>query len=422
MEKQKSIPKLRFPEFQSEWQLKNVGTLTNRLSNPVKVQDDVLYKQIGIRSHGKGIFYKEEVSGKELGNKRVFWVKENAFIVNIVFAWEQAVAKTTVSEIGMVASHRFPMYAPVDTQSDLDFLLYFFLTPKGKTLLELASPGGAGRNKTLGQKEFEKLKFLVPGVEEQTKIAEFITNINLKIDQLKQKKSLLEQYKKGVMQKLFSQELRFKDENGKEFPKWEKKKLGEIYSFKATNSYSRENLNYELGDIKNIHYGDIHTKFQVQFDITKELVPFINPEISTERILADNYCKEGDLVIADASEDYADVGKSIEIINLNQEKTVAGLHTILARPDLKVIHIGFGGFVMKSNDIRKQIMLMAQGTKVLSISANRLGSIDIILPSKQEQAKIANFLSAIDDKINHCQKQIEKTELWKKGLLQQMFV
>ena len=98
--------------------------------------------------------------------------------MNIVFAWEQAVAKTTEKETGMIASHRFPMYSPVETQSDLDYLLQFFLTRKGKSLLELASPGGAGRNKTLGQKEFENLKFLVPNDAEQTKIASFITAID----------------------------------------------------------------------------------------------------------------------------------------------------------------------------------------------------------------------------------------------------
>ena len=110
MEKQKNIPPLRFPAFTNEWQLIKFGALTNRFSDLVNVDNERLYKQIGIRSHGKGLFYKDSVTGKSLGNKRVFWVKENAFVVNIVFAWEQAVAKTTKNEIGMIASHRFPMY------------------------------------------------------------------------------------------------------------------------------------------------------------------------------------------------------------------------------------------------------------------------------------------------------------------------
>lgn len=128
------------------------------------------------------------------------------------------------------------------------------------------------------------------------------------------------------------------------FPKfsspWEENKMGEVYSFKVTNSFSREILNYENGQVKNIHYGDIHTKFQTLFDITKEYVPFINSEISIERISKDNYCKEADLILADASEDLIDVGKSIEIYNLNNEKLLSGLHTILARPTLNNICIG----------------------------------------------------------------------------------
>jgi len=149
-------------------------------------------------------------------------------------------------------------------------------------------------------------------------------------------------------------------------------------------------------------------------------VPYINSEIQL-RITGSNFCREGDLVIADASEDYADVGKSIEIVNLNHEKTVAGLHTILARPDLSILAVGFGGFLMKSRTVRNQIMIIAQGTKVLSISTGRLAAIKIELPIKAEQTQIANFLSAIDEKINHCLLQIEKTMLYKKGLMQKMF-
>ena len=224
------------------------------------------------------------------------------------------------------------------------------------------------------------------------------------------------------MQKLFSQELRFRDENGKEFPKWEKKRFGDIFSFRVTNSYSRENLNFNSGEIKNIHYGDIHTKFNSHFDITKEYVPFINSEIELKRIAEDNYCKEGDLIIADASEDYADVGKCIEIVNLKSEKVLAGLHTILARPNKHKMSLGFNGHLMKSENIRLQIRTIAQGSKVLSISATRLSNCTLAIPCEKEQTKIANFLSAIDDKINRTENQIHQTQQYKKGLLQNMFI
>lgn len=186
-----------------DWQTFPVKKILKRYSNPVNVDVNKTYSQIGIKSHGKGIFYKEAVLGGELGNKRVFWIAEDKLILNIVFAWERAVSKTSIKEIGMVASHRFPMYEPVKELLNLDFILYFFLTPRGKSYLELASPGGAGRNKTLGQNEFEKLKISIPSIAEQIEIVTFIneieTRINLIGDQIHN--SLL--FKKGLLQKMF---------------------------------------------------------------------------------------------------------------------------------------------------------------------------------------------------------------------------
>ncbi len=201
-----TMPKLRFPEFRGAgaWKKQKVSSLLERVSEPVNVDLNETYRQIGIRSHGKGIFYKDLVNGKELGNKRVFWVEENAFIVNIVFAWEQAVAITSEKEIGMIASHRFPMYKAKLNKSDVNFIKHFFLTRKGKELLGVASPGGAGRNKTLGQKEFAGLEFILPEkVEEQIKIAECLSSIDALITAQAQRVEALKGHKKGLMQQLF---------------------------------------------------------------------------------------------------------------------------------------------------------------------------------------------------------------------------
>jgi type I restriction enzyme S subunit len=181
-------------------------------------------------------------------------------------------------------------------------------------------------------------------------------------------------------------------------------------------------LNYEIGEVKNIHYGDIHTKFSTLFDITKEDVPFINPEVSISKIPDSNYCQEGDLIFADASEDLNDVGKSIEIVNLNNEKLLSGLHTILARPKLIKFSKGFAGYLFKSGNIRLQIQKESQGSKVLSISATRLSNISLSIPALKEQTKIANFLTAIDDKITQTQAELNAVKQYKQGLLQQMFV
>jgi len=202
---------------------------------------------------------------------------------------------------------------------------------------------------------------------------------------------------------------------------WKEKKYEDIFSFRVTNSFSRENLNYDTGSVKNIHYGDIHTKFHTLFDITKELVPFINPEIDIKRIAEENYCKEGDLLIADASEDYNDVGKCVEIVNLNGERVLAGLHTILARPDLYKMAIGFNGYLMQTENIRLQIKTLAHGSKVLSISTKALGGIDLVIPDIPEQQKIASFLTSIDERLQALKKKKSLLERFKKGIMQKIF-
>ena len=94
---------MRFPGIEGEWEKCKVAQIFRRIQMPVDVEAAKSYIQIGIRSHGKGLFYKESVLGKELGNKRVFWIEPNFFIVNIVFAWERAVAKTPVVFCAVIA-------------------------------------------------------------------------------------------------------------------------------------------------------------------------------------------------------------------------------------------------------------------------------------------------------------------------------
>ena len=199
------------------------------------------------------------------------------------------------------------------------------------------------------------------------------------------------------------------------------KKLGEVMDFKVTNSFSRGNLNYEYGTVKNIHYGDIHTKFQTLFDINCESVPFINEEIDISRISDENYCKNGDIIFADASEDLNDVGKSIEIINTNGEKLLSGLHTLLARPKEDIFHLGFSGYLFKSNSVRTQIQKESQGSKVLSINVGRISKVELSFPSVEEQSKISSFLALLDERIQTQSKIIEGLEKLKVATAKKIF-
>jgi type I restriction enzyme S subunit len=180
-------------------------------------------------------------------------------------------------------------------------------------------------------------------------------------------------------------------------------------------------LNYANGRVKNIHYGDIHTKFSTLFDITKENVPFINETIPLDKFKKENYCKEGDIIFADASEDLKDVGKSIELTKLNNEKLLSGLHTLLARQRNTDLVIGFGAYLFLNDGIRKQIQRESQGAKVLGISAKRLSGIKLFYPKKhEEQGKIVKCLASLDDLIKNESLKLEVLLKQKNGVIQQL--
>lgn len=410
------IPNLRFPEFSGEWEEVKLGKIATFFSGGTPTSSNKRYYDGSIPFIGSGKISANSVdqyiTQEALKNSSAKLVKKGDLLYALYGATSGEVA---ISKLDGAINQAVLC---IRSQEETYFLLQWLLLNK-ESILNTYLQGGQGN---LSAQIIKSLILNIPKIPEQQKIATFLTAIDTKIDQITKKQTLLKQYKKGVMQKLFSQELRFKADNGSEFSEWEEKRFGEIFSFRTTNSFSRDNLNYDDGEIKNIHYGDIHTKFATLFNVTNELVPFVNSEIELKRIAEDNYCKEGDLIIADASEDYEDVGKSIEIVNLNGEKVLAGLHTILARPDLHNMSIGFNGYLMKSEKIRLQIKTIAQGSKVLSISSKRLAVLTLVIPQIPEQEKIANFLTNIDIKIDLATKQLDTTKQFKKALLQQMFV
>jgi type I restriction enzyme, S subunit len=205
-------------------------------------------------------------------------------------------------------------------------------------------------------------------------------------------------------------------------PEWDERPFGDLYTFESTNTFSRDKLNYETGSVKNIHYGDIHTRFQPLFDIRKELVPFVNATESLDRFGSASYCTEGDVVFADASEDLADVGKSIELVALRGDRVLSGTHTLLARPKGTLLIVGFGGHLFLSERIRKQIRKEAQGSKVFGISAARLSNVKVCFPvDKAEQQKIADCLSSLDELIAGDSRKLDALKAHKKGLMQQLF-
>lgn len=181
-------------------------------------------------------------------------------------------------------------------------------------------------------------------------------------------------------------------------------------------------MNYESGSVKNIHYGDIHTKYPsiLSIENNKE-VPFINNDLDLSKFSEDQYLQEGDLIIADASEDYEDIGKAIEVKNINNEKVLAGLHTILARDEKNMTVNGFKAYLFSTNNLKTKIKIIANGISVLGISKNNLSKINVKIPSKNEQRDIVSFISDIDKKIELLERKHQSYLEFKNYLMKQIF-
>lgn len=148
-----------------------VGDLLRLVRRPVVVDPLQEYAEIGIRSFGKGIFHKQPVVGAELGQKRVFEIHSGELVLSNVFAWEGAVAVTSDQDRGRIGSHRFMTYQAADDRIDVRWAGWFFRSKMGVELLGQASPGSAGRNRTLSVERFEALEIPVPPVDDQRRIA-----------------------------------------------------------------------------------------------------------------------------------------------------------------------------------------------------------------------------------------------------------
>ena len=199
---------------------------------------------------------------------------------------------------------------------------------------------------------------------------------------------------------------------------WKKMKVSELLDFYSTNSLSWEQLDYNNGKIKNLHYGLIHKGVPTMVDVVCDSLPYIKEESMPKSF---TLFKEGDVAFADASEDTNDVAKAIEVVNCDNQQIVSGLHTIHGRDNYEQTIIGYKGYAFASDSFHKQIRRIAQGTKVFSISARNFDEVYIGIPSKEEQTKIAKLLIAIDKRIATQNKIIEDLKKLKSAISKQVF-
>ena len=161
------------------------------------------YLAIGVRSHCKGTFQKPDSEPDKIAMDKLYIVKENDLIVNITFAWESAIAIVKKEDENGLVSHRFPTYTFNERITNSKYFKYVIIQKRFRTMLDLISPGGAGRNRVMSKKDFLTLKWELPCLEEQTKIANFLSSINFKIEQVQKQLNSTKEFKKALLQQMF---------------------------------------------------------------------------------------------------------------------------------------------------------------------------------------------------------------------------
>lgn len=400
------IPALRFPEFTGEWAREEFGNIAKRSKakhDPAK--DTVSYPCIELESLSQetGILLDifDSRTQKSIKNKfkkgDVLFGKLRPYLKKFLVALFDGVCS---SEIWVL----------VGSAVNNDFLYRLIQTTKFIYIANITSGSKMPRadwDYVLGS------LFSYPSRAEQQKIATFLTTIDTRIQQLSRKKALLEQYKKGVMQQLFSQEIRFKDEGGKEFPAWEEKKLEEIFNFK--NGLNKEKEFFGKGT-PIVNFKDVFNNSDLNKSNIKGLV-----EVSEKEKL--NYsARKGDVFFTRTSETIEEIGMAAVLTQEIEDCVFSGF-VLRARPKNDLLTDLFKKYCFTVSFVRKEIIVKSSFTTRALTSGTLLNKVIIRFPaSREEQQKIAVFLSTIDRQINLVSQQLERMQAFKKGLLQQLFV
>lgn len=412
---EKLRPKLRFPEFINDYKaVKFRDIISNSGYGPRFNGDDYDVNGNVKTIRGTDIDLNGEIKYSQVP---IASLDEN-FIKNHILNDGDLVMITTADcgltgvfkkqEINYIPS-AYAVKISLNNKANPYYYKYFFQTKIASNQINRFVRKATVAN--LPGSDILKFDLKLPNIEEQNKIAEFLNEVDNKINQLSKKKDLLEKYKKGIMQKIFNQEIRFKDDNGNDYPKWTEAKLSDFKKLVhgdgdwiLSNDLSKEGK-HKLIQLGNIGYGvykekDLKTISAEKF-IELKGTPIKKGDLLINRMVDSNlYC-----CILDKDGDYI---TSVDICWIR---------------DNDILNNYFLMSVLLFEKNQNKLLNLSSGSGRVRISKyNLFNEFYFMLPSFEEQTKIANFISAIDNKINQVVIQLEKTNDFKKGLLQQMFV
>ncbi len=415
MSEVKNIPRLRFHEFDSEW-------VNNRLGDLIDIKGRIGYRGYttnDIVSKGEGSISLSPSNIDSDGNLSydnstyITWEKYFESPEIMVEEGFTILVKTGSSfgKSGLIKC--LPEKSTINPQlvvlkpTKINPFFLFTLTTLSSVQKQIKTMVVGGTIPTLSQENISNFNVNIPSLPEQQKIADFLTAVDKRIELLEKKKTLLETYKKGVMKKIFNQEIRFKDDNGNDFPDWDEKRLDEISKFRR-GSFPQP---YGLPE----WYDDINGKPFVQvFDVGEnfKLKPQTKQKISSLAEPKSVFVPKESVVIT--------IQGSIGRVAITQYDSYVD-RTLLIFKELNG-YLDKYFFVYQLYRLFEIEKRRAPGGTIKTITKEKLSSFTIQIPEKKEQLKISNFLFSIDKQLELLDTHIDKSKTWKKGLLQKMFV
>lgn len=379
-------PKLRFSEFNSGWKkfkIENTFSILNgyAFSSSDSVENGcrwIKIADVGINSMSSENPSFLPYEYKEKHSK--YLLKEGDYVIALTRPILNGRLKISQIPSDLEESLLNQRVGKILSDNDENFIYYLL---QGNHLINVIENHIAGTDPpNLSSKAIAPIKVSIPTRDEQQKIADFLSSVDQKIQQLGRKKELLEEYKKGVMQKLFSQEVRFKDENGEDFPDWESKRLEEILDI----NYGKDYKDLSEGNIPLIGTGGIMGYVDDHLYDKPSVLIGRKGTIDKPQFIDEPFWTVDTLF-------YTKVSESVD---------------------------PYFAYLLVS---RINLLKYNEASGVPSLSVRSLNSIKVKLPASfKEQLRIAKFVKNIDEKISHIEEKIDLTQAFKKGLLQQMFI
>jgi len=412
--KQPLVPRLRFPEFRESgvWEIKILNTLAERKTERNK-KDNL--SRVLTNSAVYGVVDQRDYFKKDIANQRNL---DNYFIIDMgEYVYNPRISAT--APVGPISKNKVgkgvmsPIYTvfKFDNQNNDFYEHYFKTTFWYKYLRNISNMGARYDRITISNHDFMNMPLLYPSEPERQRITDCLSSLDDLITTENEKLEVLKVHKKGLMQKLFTQKFRFKNKSGNNFPNWDKKRLG------------------DLGDF----FGGLTGKTKEDFGIGKsEYITYMNVFkniLSNDKILEKVNIKEmekqnkviyGDLLFTQSSETCEEVGMSSVWISQNTPY-LNSFCMGFRLANIENYSVVFMGFLMRSSQIRNQIIMLGQGVIRVNLASSRLKTIMIPIPQLNEQQKIADCLFSIDELVTLQYQKVEALKIHKKGLMQGLF-